>query len=65
MVVKTWRCDLTIVVSENCNLKTNERSDAEGAARTIGARKTGPTLESHYRFVLWLVLTAERFPRGQ
>ncbi len=28
-------------------------------------RRTGPALESMYRFVLWLVPTVERFPRRQ
>ena len=30
-----------------------------------GARGTGPALEAHYRFVVWLVPTLERFPRTQ
>ena len=30
-----------------------------------GARGTGPALESHYRFLLWLVPAVERFPRSQ
>ena len=30
-----------------------------------GARETGPALEAHYRFVLWLVPVLERFPRSQ
>ena len=30
-----------------------------------GARDTGPALELHYRFVLWLVPTLDRFPRAQ
>jgi len=29
------------------------------------ARETGPALEAHYRFLLWLVPTLERFPRSQ
>lgn len=29
------------------------------------ARRTGPALETHQRFVLWLVPTVERFPRSQ
>ena len=29
------------------------------------ARQTGPALEAHYRFILWLVPTVERFPRRQ
>ncbi len=34
----------------------------EGADR---ARDTGPALESHLRFLLWLIPTVERFPRSQ
>ena len=30
-----------------------------------GAREVGPALESHYRFVVWLVPVLERFPRAQ
>ena len=30
-----------------------------------GARETGPALELHYRFILWLVPTLDRFPRAQ
>ncbi|MCY4319625.1 MAG: hypothetical protein OXE76_10670 [Alphaproteobacteria bacterium] len=30
-----------------------------------GARATGPALEAHYRFTLWLVPVLERFPRSQ
>ena len=29
------------------------------------ARQTGPALEAHYQFILWLVPTLERFPRSQ
>lgn len=29
------------------------------------ARETGPALEAHYRFILWLVPAVERFPRRQ
>ena len=29
-----------------------------------GARETGPALELHYRFILWLVPTLDRFPRA-
>ena len=28
------------------------------------ARETGPALESHYRFILWMVTAATRFPRA-
>jgi hypothetical protein len=27
-------------------------------------RQTGPALEAMYRFLLWLVPTVEKFPRG-
>ena len=30
-----------------------------------GARGTGAALEGHYRFILWLVPTLEKFPRSQ
>ena len=30
-----------------------------------GASTTGPALEAHYRFLLWLVPAVERFPRSQ
>ena len=30
-----------------------------------GARDTGPALESHYRFLVWLIPALARFPRGQ
>ena len=29
------------------------------------ARRTGPALEKAYQFVLWLIPTVEKFPRGQ
>jgi len=29
------------------------------------AKSTGPALEAHYRFLLWLVPTVEKFPRRQ
>jgi len=29
------------------------------------ARRTGPALEAHQRFIFWLVPTVERFPRAQ
>jgi hypothetical protein len=29
------------------------------------SRETGPALESHYRFLAWLIPTVERFPRRQ
>ncbi len=30
-----------------------------------GARHTGPALDAHYRFLLWLMPTVEKFPRSQ
>jgi len=32
---------------------------------TDNARRTGPALEAHQRFLLWLVPAVERFPRRQ
>ena len=29
------------------------------------ARETGQALDSHYRFILWLIPTLARFPRAQ
>lgn len=29
------------------------------------ARRTGPAVEAHFQFLLWLVPTIEKFPRGQ
>jgi len=29
------------------------------------ARQTGPALEAHFQFLLWLVPTVEKFPRSQ
>ena len=34
-------------------------------AATDQARTTGEALESHYRFVVWLVPAVERFPRSR
>ena len=41
------------------------RNAAEGHDHRDGARTTGSALEAHYRFVVWLVPTLERFPRSQ
>ena len=30
-----------------------------------GARETGPALEAHYRFILWLVPVLERLPKSR
>lgn len=37
----------------------------EGAKSEDQARTTGPSLEAHYRFLVWLVPALERFPRSQ
>ena len=29
------------------------------------ARRTGPALEAHYQFMLWLIPTVKKFPRAQ
>ena len=29
------------------------------------ARQTGPAVEAHFQFLLWLVPTVEKFPRSQ
>ena len=39
-------------------------AERDKAGRTDGARSTGAALEAHYRFILWLVPTVERFPRS-
>ena len=36
-----------------------------GRATKDGARETGPALESHYRFIIWLVSVLDGFPRSQ
>ena len=51
--------------SGNGILKKNEQSSADGGTRSNSARSTGAALEAHYRFVLWLIPTVERFPRSQ
>ena len=42
----------------------NDAEDTPDASAS-GARAVGPALESHYRFLLWLVPTVDRFPRRQ
>ena len=39
--------------------------DGEEQRASDRARTTGPALEAHYRFMLWLVPALERFPRSQ
>lgn len=33
--------------------------------KNSGSRTVGPALEAHYRFLLWLVPTVEKFPKTQ
>ena len=42
-----------------------EDQTKDRAGRPDGARTTGAALEAHYRFLLWLVPTVDRFPRKQ
>ncbi len=42
-----------------------ERAGVFAVSASDGARETGPALESHYRFTLWLVPVPDRFPRSQ
>ena len=44
---------------------TNDEGQGGRAKDANRARTTGAALEAHYRFVLWLVPTVERFPRKQ
>jgi len=48
----------------NTDANVEEPASAE-ASPTDAARTTGPALEAHYRFLLWLVPAVERFPRSQ
>ena len=45
------------------SLKLSENQDSSPPPDR--ARSTGAALEAHYRFVVWLVPTLERFPRSQ
>ena len=46
-------------------LLSGGRTENQGASRPDPARATGAALESHYRFLLWLVPAVDRFPRRQ
>ena len=48
----------------NTDANVEEPASSE-ASPTDAARTTGPALEAHYRFLLWLVPAVERFPRSQ
>ena len=47
------------------DLESNEADQSGRNSARDRARTTGAALESHYRFILWLVPTLERFPRSQ
>lgn len=49
-------------------MRTSENPEGSVPSESLatdGARTTGPALEAHYRFLLWLVPAVERFPRSQ
>ncbi len=43
----------------------SEESTRPGVRGSDRSRETGPALESHYRFLVWLIPAVERFPRSQ
>ena len=47
------------------NDSSTESSRRSPARESSRARETGPALESHYRFIIWLIPTVERFPRSR
>ena len=49
--------------TESSETRTTRRR--RGKRNRDGARETGPAVELHYRFILWLVPTLDRFPRAQ
>ena len=46
-------------------MKAEPKNASRSAGVSAPARTTGVALESHYRFLLWLVPAVERFPRSQ
>ena len=46
-------------------LNAKGQSNEPGAGRSDGARTTGAALEAHYRFMLWLIPTVQRFRRSR
>ena len=52
--VRNWRAILNEESTRQPRVRSGDRS-----------RETGPALESHFRFLAWLVPTVERFPRSQ
>lgn len=43
----------------------SENQENPRPVKSSAARLTGPALESHYRFILWLVPAVDRFPRSR
>lgn len=43
----------------------SETQEEVRPVKSSSARLTGPALESHYRFILWLVPAVDRFPRSR
>ena len=41
------------------------RESVYRGAMIDNARRTGPAVEAHQQFILWLVPTIEKFPRSQ
>ncbi len=46
-------------------MSENQESGRDTSVKSSRARSTGPALESHYRFILWLVPAVDRFPRSR
>ena len=53
-------------LAQNSKSQTAQTGKAQSARpRGDGARVTGPAIERHYQFILWLVPALDRFPRAQ
>ena len=53
-------------MAQDTKSQTAQTGKAQSARpRGDGARVTGPAIERHYQFILWLVPTLDRFPRAQ
>lgn len=53
-------------LAQDTKSQTAQTGKAQSARpRGDGARVTGPAIERHYQFILWLVPTLDRFPRAQ
>ena len=63
--VRAHRERCTWPVSDDTTTGTEGTAPPPGGPAKDGARSTGPVLESHYRFLLWLVPAVKRFPRSR